>query len=82
MIKCHDCGVEPGQIHKDGCDWEICFYCGGQMLSCDCGDIEDEKRIPYGTVREIAARIPYFSCEHIEKYIKRDLEEAIEEGLW
>lgn len=79
--KCHDCGVKPGEIHREGCDWEICHECGKQMLSCDC-DVDETKRIPYMTVREIAARIPYYDCEHIERYIKKDLLDAIEKGLW
>ena len=79
--KCHDCGVKLGEVHKTGCDWEICSICGGQTLTCQCNQ-EESQRIPFGTVREIAARIPYFSCDHIEKYIKKDLYDAIEKGLW
>ncbi len=75
--KCHDCGVMPGEIHKVGCDWEVCSLCGGQMLTCHCTP-EESQRIPFDTVREI----PYFSCDHIEKYIKKELSEAIEKGLW
>jgi len=81
MLKCHDCGVDPGQIHEKGCDWEICSNCGRQALSCDC-NAEVSKRIPYGTVREIAARIPGYSLDHIEKYVKKDLSNAINKGLW
>ncbi len=80
--KCHDCGVMPGEIHKEGCDWEICGKCGRQMLTCECDDIGNIDRIPFGTVREIAARIPYFTCDHIEKYVKKDILGAIEKGLW
>lgn len=81
ILKCHDCGVEPDQIHEAGCDWEICSKCGRQAWACGC-ITEDSKRIPYGTVREIAARIPGFSAAHIDKYIKKDLSNAIEKGLW
>ena len=35
---CHDCGAKPGEIHKDGCDTEICSACGEQRLCCDCKD--------------------------------------------
>lgn len=51
------------------------------MLTRHCNPKESQ-RIPFGTVREIAARIPYFSCDHIEKYIKIELLEVIENGMW
>ncbi len=45
---CGDCGVEEGQIHRDGCDMERCFLCGGQLISCDCDAGEKlENRVPY-----------------------------------
>jgi hypothetical protein len=81
ILKCHDCGVEQGQIHERGCDWEICSKCGRQTLTCGC-NTEDAKRIPYGTVREIAARVPYYTAGHIEKHVKKDLSDAVEKGLW
>ena len=34
--KCHDCGVHIGEVHKPGCDWEECPFCGRQLLSCEC----------------------------------------------
>jgi len=34
--KCHDCGVQPGEPHKPGCDTERCPKCGCQLISCDC----------------------------------------------
>jgi hypothetical protein len=46
MVRCHDCGVEEGQLHKPGCDMEICPLCGGQLIGCDC-KYEYYKQLPY-----------------------------------
>ena len=35
-LKCDDCGVLRGQMHKMGCDLEPCPRCGSQAISCDC----------------------------------------------
>jgi hypothetical protein len=43
---CHDCGVERGQLHHLGCDWEKCPRCGWQLITCGCwsdGDDDDEE---------------------------------------
>ena len=29
---CHDCAVEEGGIHMDGCDMEHCSKCGEQVI--------------------------------------------------
>jgi hypothetical protein len=49
---CHDCGAEPGQLHRRGCDVEPCPYCGGQALFCPCdgigvGHAPDDDRLPW-----------------------------------
>lgn len=38
LKSCPECSTEPGQIHIDGCDIEICSACGTQRLQCDCKD--------------------------------------------
>lgn len=39
---CHDCAAVIGQYHCEGCDWERCPRCGGQLLGCECGKDGDE----------------------------------------
>lgn len=33
---CGACGVEEGELHREGCDLELCADCGGQRVGCDC----------------------------------------------
>ncbi len=34
--KCHYCGAQEGEFHKPGCDMELCPFCKGQLISCNC----------------------------------------------
>lgn len=33
---CHDCNAKEGELHKLGCDMEVCPFCGGELIGCDC----------------------------------------------
>jgi len=36
MRPCHDCSAAPGEYHAEGCDWEECPVCHGQVFGCEC----------------------------------------------
>jgi len=56
-MKCHDCNVEEGELHKPNCDVERCPKCGGQLISCDCSneDIEGLPRVPWVFIPNLCA---------------------------
>jgi hypothetical protein len=59
LHKCHDCGVEPGQMHSPGCDMEMCAYCGRQLLSCNCVyDLNNFNQMPFRVQERINAEGP------------------------
>lgn len=33
---CPDCTIELGKFHAEHCDLEVCPFCFGQLLSCEC----------------------------------------------
>jgi len=41
--RCHDCGAVSGNYHHYGCDMEECPSCHGQLISCNCEDMEFEE---------------------------------------
>ena len=34
--ECPECGARPGNVHRRGCDVELCPYCGDQLVRCRC----------------------------------------------
>lgn len=36
VLRCERCGVYEGELHRYGCDAEICPVCDGQFAGCDC----------------------------------------------
>jgi hypothetical protein len=39
--RCHDCDAPAGKLHHPGCDAERCPDCGGQAISCPCGEADE-----------------------------------------
>lgn len=38
--RCGDCNALSGNYHHWGCDAEWCPVCGGQLISCECMEVE------------------------------------------
>lgn len=34
--RCAGCGVTAGNYHHEGCAFEVCPRCGGQLVECPC----------------------------------------------
>lgn len=54
---CHDCGVDPGQAHEDGCDTARCLVTGGQRLMCDSASAEASYLIDYTKLSDELQRV-------------------------
>ena len=72
---CHDCGVRPGQKHKENCDVARCNTCGGQRLGCDCenGDGDVWTGIWPGTLEALEQRL--ICCWDYDRNWRADLNE-------
>jgi hypothetical protein len=40
---CPSCGVVPGQVHVENCDWARCRFSGEQYIQCFCNDCKPDK---------------------------------------
>ena len=75
---CHDCGAPEGGIHDGGCDMEICPFCHGQLLCCDCvfeklgipqdTELTKEQCQTFSKMLEEAGRIPYMHWRWVCAY--------------
>lgn len=54
--RCPDCNALSGHYHHWGCDAEICPSCGGQMIGCDCLDIECPMMKPERPIKRTGVR--------------------------
>jgi len=93
---CPACGVPRGDHHEIGCDIEQCPYCGGQLISCDCGRIPPlDDRMAWSGVwpgvtecREFgwyARLVPgqgWLSCPPDEPGATEDLNRLYAEAVW
>lgn len=93
---CYDCGVQPGELHKRGCDIEQCPDCGNQFISCDCEGHITMPRLPWegdfpGTLacREFgwyAKKLPgekgWQQCDGSDPQAREDLNRLADEAIW
>jgi hypothetical protein len=64
---CPACHAASGELHELGCPVEICPWCGGQLIHCDCrfeqtglDSIEtEEELVRFELLLEERGRIPY-----------------------
>ena len=64
---CPACHAEAGEYHELGCPVEICPWCGGQLIYCDCryerlgvdAIASEEELLQFEAILEEQGRIPY-----------------------
>jgi len=72
LVKCFDCGVNPGEEHQEGCDVERCSICGGQRLMCGCQEENDKQFSRWTGIWPGEAEAKYLGLDlnSFEKYDK------------
>lgn len=71
---CGDCGVSRGELHLDGCDIEVCPYCGAQYMCCDCkreydedeDEDEDDDETSEGTAIQLLLKTQIRRCSNVK----------------
>lgn len=66
---CHNCGVKPGEVHKENCDVERCSVCGDQRLGCGC-EGHDSRFARWTGIWPGFAEAEYLGCDLNEFAVK------------
>lgn len=91
---CPDCGVRPGQQHKDYCDVERCPECGRQLLSCSCKEFT-RPRLPwtgtwpgvkecqeFGWYSKLVPGVGWLKCDKDDPDASEDLNRLYFDAKW
>lgn len=92
--RCPDCGVAPGEFHREGCDVEQCAQCGRQRLSCGC-ERSGTARLPwtgewpgavacriFGWYARLDPKIGWIPCAPEDPEAVEDLNRLYAEAVW
>ena len=74
---CPVCSVSSGDHHTFGCPVELCPWCGGQLVACNCRftqlgieELDSERQLDdFLELLESQGRIPYDAKEHRPGYL-------------
>jgi hypothetical protein len=95
--ECPECGARPGEVHRRGCDVELCPYCGDQLVRCRCPESFpplDDRLVWSGTFPGVeeceefgwyARLVPgqgWVTCDREELDAEPDLYRLHEEAHW
>jgi hypothetical protein len=70
LKNCHDCGAQPGEVHKDNCDVERCSVCGNQYIQCGCPEHDRAFARWTGLWPGYAEMLALGKVSHMERDIK------------